>query len=246
MTYFETLGIPASEIRLSVTDYVVASPEVTIFGVGFSITIAVLLWPGVLEGLSLIGRPLRILLGSVFLIGAFCIPTFALIYASRQTDPDSVLLTAQMLFSFVFISFGGMIIGSVVSADPPKNEQEFVSRKQEFALRKVISPLLVIVVMIVTVLVTSKYSSIIGEVDAMDAWATAPQAYVEWAVADTHDIGSNECDSDSLPCRFGVVLISDRYVYLRALNIEPPKERLFAVPIGGIGSIAYLFQGNAQ
>ena len=62
LTHFEALGIPVSEIPLNVTDYAVVSPEVTIFGVGFSIMMVILFWYDGVQELSKVPRWARILL----------------------------------------------------------------------------------------------------------------------------------------------------------------------------------------
>ena len=242
LTFYEVLGIPTSEISLNVTDYAVVSPEVTIFGVGFSLTIAVLLWYDGAEGLSIVPRWVRILLGSVCLLGAIFIPAYAVIYLSRQPDLDSVWLTIQMLSALALASFGGAILSSGFTSNAPSSDQEI-------ALRKAVLPLLIVLVVGFGVWTASEFSSIMGEVDARITEATAPQASIELASSNEHEAlryDQNECDGESLRCRFRVILIGDKFVYLRPLNPESPQERLYAIPIGDVGSITYLFEGNVQ
>lgn len=239
LTFYKVLGIPTSEIRLNVTDYAVVSPEVTIFGVGFSLTIAVILWYDGAEGLSIVPRWVRILLGSICCLGAISLPVYAVIYSSRQPDLDSVWLTIQMLSSFALMSFGGAFLRSGFARNTPKSDQEI-------ALSKAIMPLMVILVMGLTLWTASQFSSIMGEVDALRTWAKAPVARIELASSSDQyalGYGSEECNSDSLRCHFGVVLIGDKFVYLRPLDTESPKGRLLAVPIGDIASITYSLPG---
>lgn len=241
LTYFETLGIPVSEISLNVTDYAVVSPDVTIFGVGFSVITAILLWSGGSEALKAFPRRARVLLGLVCCLGAILIPTYAVIYLSRQPDLDSVWLTIQMLLAFALASFGGSILSSAFSSDAPR-------KNHEIALSKAFMPLLIILVLGIGVWTASEFSSIMGEVDARITAATAPQASIELASSNEHDAlpyGQVECGSSSLGCLFRVVLISDTFVYLRPLDPESPEDRLYAVPIGDIASINYIFEGNA-
>ena len=56
LTYLEVLGIPTSDIRLSVPEYSVVSPEVSIYGVGSSIIVAILFWSDWLQSLETIPR----------------------------------------------------------------------------------------------------------------------------------------------------------------------------------------------
>ena len=244
LTYFETLGIPTSEIRLSVTDYSVVSPEVTIFGVGFSIIMAVFLWSDGPEALAIVPRWARISLGSACCLGAIFIPIYAVIYLSRQPDLDSVWLTIQMLSALALVSFGGAILSSGFASDAPRNNQEIA-----LALRKAVMPLLIILVVGFGVWTAAEFSSIMGEVDARITWATASQASIELTSSSEHvalQDGADECDSDSQRCHFRVILIDDRFVYLRPLGDEAREQRLYAVPIGDIATINYLFEGNAR
>ena len=235
LRFYEVLGIPTSEIRLNVTDYAVVSPEVTIFGVGFSLTIAVLLWYDGAEGLSIVPRWVRILLGSICCFGAIFLPVYAVVYSSRQPDLDSVWITIQVLSSFPLVSFGGAFLSSGFARNTPKSDQEI-------ALAKAIMPLMIILIVGFAVWTASQFSSIMGEVDALRSWAKAPVARIELASSgDQYALGygSEECNGDSPHCHFGVVLIGDEFVYLRPLDTESTKGRLFAVPIGDITSIVY-------
>ena len=174
LTFYEVLGIPASEIRLNVTDYAVVSPEVTIFGVGFSLTIAVLLWYDGAERLSIVPRWARISLGSVCCLGAISLPIYAVFYSSRQPDIDSVWLTVQMLSTLALASFGWAILSSGFARNTPRSDQEI-------AIAKAIMPLMVILIIGFAIWAASQFSSTMGEVDALRTWAKAPVARVELA-----------------------------------------------------------------
>ncbi len=241
LTHFETLGIPVSEIPLNVTDYAVVSPEVTIFGVGYSIILAIFFWFVANETLRHVPRWARILIGIGLLLGAVLIPMYAVIRESRQPELDSVWLTIQMLLSVALASFGGAILGSVFASDAPTSFREI-------ALSKVVMPLLIIVAVGFGVWVASEFSSIMGELDARITVATAPQASIELASSREHEAlpyGQAECGANSRGCRFGVILIGDTFVYLRPLEPESSEDRLYAVPIGDIARINYLFEKNA-
>ena len=175
-------------------------------------------------------------LGLVFCIVGLCLPIYAVIYSSLQPDLDLVLFTIQMLSSLSLMSFGGSILFSGLAPNVPENDQGI-------ALRKAVMPLMVILIVGYSIWAASEFSSTIGEVDAWNTWAKAPQAKIELASPSTHDAlshGSDECDTDSLRCHFRVILTGENFVYLRPLDLESSEERLYAVPIGDIVSIAYI------
>ncbi len=236
LTFYKVLGIPTSEIRLNVTDYAVVSPEVTIFGVGFSLTMAVLFWYDGTEGLSVVPRWFRFLLGSICCLGGIFLPLYAVVYSSRQPDLDSVWLTIQMLASVALVSFGVAFLMSGFARNTPRSDKEI-------AFVKAVMPLMVMLIMGFAVWAASQFSSVMGEVDALRTWVRAPEARIELASSsDQNALGysSEECNSDSLRCHFAVVLIGDKFIYLRPLDTESPEERLYAVPVGDITSITYV------
>ena len=231
LTYYKTLGIPTSEIRLSVTDYSVVSPETTTFGVGFSIIIAIHFWSNWLQALKKIPRSVGILVGIILLIAGISFGVYT--FSSQQSDVDSVGLIIQILMLLAIFSFGITIL--LASLFPKNGEQSELSRA--------IMPLTVVLLICYSVWVGSQFSSTIGRADALNTWVTAPVASIELApssVLDPLRYGSEECSSDSLGNCYRVILISDKFVYLRPLDTETPGERLYALPIGDIAGITYV------
>lgn len=242
LTFYETLGIPKSEINLKVLDYSVVSPEVTIFGVGFSLIMAAFLWSDWQQALDRYSRRCRVLVGLLLIILGICLQVFAIILLSRQAKIDLMYFTVVTLITVIFLLSGLIACGSGVSPGARENDQDN-------ALRKAIVPLIVIVIVIFAVWSTSMYSSTIGEVDARITQATAPQARVVLVSSSSDDFLRNvsgECVADSIDCYFRVILTSDRFVYLQPLDPDSSEKRLYAIPITDIASIEYLPPGNAQ
>jgi len=238
LSYFEGLGIPHSEIRLSVTDYSVASPVVTVFGVGFSLILAILVWSDGLGEIEVLSRLARILLGSALWIAAILTPF--LLLPILQPDINSVWLAILMLFAFALGSFGGAAIGSGIFGDGRPSHQHP-------ALRKAFMPVLVTMVAILGIVIAAEFAELMGKLESDATWANAPQARI--ALNTNSDtvlhIGPDGCGPDSLRCHFRVIEIGDKFVYLRPIS-DPDQERLFAVPIGDIASINYLYEDRTR
>ena len=235
LAYYEALGIPVSEIRLSVIDYSVVSPESTTFGVGFSIIMAVYFWYDWQQALKTISPRQRILIGITFSTIGICIGWYTLV---MQPDVNLVYLIILLLMSIALGGFGTfMLVSGLTIAFLKNNEQSESS--------KAMMPLIVILFMGCSVGLGSQFSSTIGRADALSTWVTAPAASIELAPSSVHDplrYGSEECSSDSLGNCYRVILISDKFVYLRPIDTETPGERLYALPIGDIAGITYVFE----
>ena len=109
--------------------------------------------------------------------------------------------------------------------------------------------------LIVSIMVAAGHAEVIGYSDALNTLANTPEADIELTSSSAHYVlrrGSDECNTDPPACRFGVVLISEEFVYLRTLIYDSWKERilgvpgalhserLYAVPIDDVISITYL------
>ena len=233
LTYYETLGIPTSEIRLSVIDYSVVSPESTTFGVGFSIIMAIYLWSDWSQALKTIPRWANIVIGVAFFIAGVFLVVYTFYF--QQSDVNSVGLIIQFLMAIALVSFGMPILFSPF----------FLKNSGQSELNKVMAPLAIILFMGYSVWIGSQFSSTVGSADAWNTWETAPIASIELAPSSVHDplrYGSEGCTSDSLDNCFRVILISDKFVYLRPLDTETPVERLYALPVGDIAGITYVFE----
>ena len=235
LAYYEALGIPVSEIRLSVIDYSVVSPESTTFGVGFSIIIAVYFWYDWQQALKTISLLQRIPIGILFLIIGIIFGWFILV---KPPDANLVYLIILLLMSMALGSFGTIMLVSGLAIAFLKNDEQSEPSKA-------MMPLIVILVMGCSVGLGAQFSSTIGRVEALNTLMTAPVASIEIAPSSVHDplrYGSEECSSESLGNCYRVILVSDKFVYLRPLETETPGERLYALPVEHIAGINYVFE----
>lgn len=244
LTYFEFLGIPASEISLKITDYSVISPDVTIFGVGFSTIIAIqflfhkqsastsvplrtkFVWVLVLAGL-----------GTVLLLVAFRLLV-------QQPQLNSVLSVLSVLIALTLFLIAGSILGSRPASDSSTD-------KQTIAIQNILMPLFATLILVFSAWIITEFCSTIARVDAWHTLAEAPQAKIELASSSAHDelrIDSNDSNTDflSLDRLFRVIHVGERFIYVRPLDLESPQENLYALPVGDIVSIAYVSGGKGQ
>lgn len=242
LAYHETLGIPKTEIDLTVLDYAVVSPEVTVFGVAFSLIVAAFLSSDWQRALEHFPRVPKIVAGFLIMVVGICPLVLAIAIASQQAYLDLIYFTVMTLITAVFWFSGAVVLSSGVFPDTERTDQKF-------ALSKAVSPLLAIVIVVVGVWNTSKYSMIIGELEARIELTAAPQARIALASTSTDDALRHvieECDVDPEGCQFRVVLTGDRFVYLRSLESESSEESLYAVPTRDIASMTYLVPKNVQ
>ena len=237
LSYFDALEIPASEIRLGLTEYSVASPEVAIYGIGFSAIVAVyflLPWSSVLTP-----SPwwMRIALGAIlFLLGL--IPWIYLInYSVNPSDLNTKFITLLMLLNAALTLFGAAIINSGIQAMVPQTEPVR-------ALRNAITPLIVALYIGSSLWLMTEWSSTMGKVDAALTLAGAPSARIELSASSVNGRqghGSDDYGADFPSQDFRVVMISDKFVYLRRVSdSESHGEHLYALPIEDVASILYL------
>ena len=116
-------------------------------------------------------------------------------------------------------------------------------RATSIVIKKVFGAFVIVGIVTITILSAVGYAYTLGDADAENALATAPQASVE--LTSSNDKGtpryvSYNCDKDAPLCYYRVILIDDRYVYLRPLDTPSSGAKLYAVPIGDVISISYI------
>lgn len=236
LSYFDALGIPASEIRLGLTEYSVASPEVTIYGIGFSTIVAVYFlfpWSSVLTSVPWWAR---VALGAILILLGLSPWLYLINYSVNPSDLNTKFITLLMLLHTALTLFGVAIINSGIQAMVPQVEPAR-------ALRKAITPLIVVLYVGSSLWLTTEWASTIGKVDAGLTLAEAASARIELSASSVNgrqQHGSDNYAADFLSRDFKVVMISDKFVYLRrSADSEPSKEHLYALPIEDVASIVY-------
>ena len=236
LSYFDALEIPASEIRLNLAEYSVASPEVTIFGIGFSAILAVFFlfpWNSALTPSS---WWMRIVLGAaIYILGASPL-IFPFLYSVASPDLDTVIIALLILLRSALMLFGTAIFKSGLFVHAPQAELLRV-------LRNAATPIIVALYIGSTLWLMTQFSSTMGRVDATLDLAEAPKARIELSASSMNSrqiYGSDEYGEDSPSRDFKVVLIGDKFIYLWLLaDSEPSRGNLYALPIEDIASIVY-------
>ena len=236
LSYFDALEIPVSEIRLNLAEYSVASPEVTIFGIGFSAILAVFfLFPWNSDSTPSFWW-MRIGLGAlIYALGASPL-IFPFLYSVVSPDVDTLIIALLILLRSALMLFGAAVFKSGFFVHAPQAE---LFR----ALRNVTAPIIVALYIGSTLWLMTEFASTMGRVDATLDLAEAPKARIEFSAFSTESrqiYGSDEYGEDSPSEDFKVVLVGDKFIYLRLLaDSEPSKGNLYALPIEDIASIAY-------
>ena len=239
-SYFQTLGIPTSEVRLSVTDYAIFSPDTTVLGIGIAIAAAVLWW--VRPDSSTTWQRNRIVTGAILsLVG---LGLSALSMALFSTVDSRILRAglfgAWMLVPLILSATGGMVITSG-SPSQTGDATEVAQKRREL---RIFLPIIIIIFVVGLIIIASSYAILIGRLDAESTLQQAPPANIEFSSSDPSSLvslDSDRCSEDSLSCNFRVILIGDKFVYLSPMESDLIEgRRLYAFPVTDIAGISYM------
>ena len=237
LSYFDALEIPASEIRLGLTEYSVASPEVAIYGIGFSAIVAVHFlfpWSSVLTP-----SPwwIRVALGALLVLLGLIPWIYLINYSADPSDLNTKFITLLMLLNTALTLFGVAIINSGFLAMAPQTEPVK-------ALRNAVTPLIVALYIGSSLWLMTEWSSTMGKVDAALTLAGAPTVTIELSASSVNGQqphGSDDYGAEFLSQDFKVVMISDKFVYLRRISdSDSHGEYLHALPIEDVANIVYI------
>lgn len=252
LTYFATLGIPNSEVSLNIIDYSVISPNVTFLGVGITILLIAYFWGMKVFTLPSNWHGKRIGVGAFLAVVSVVLDFLARVSLERFVGLEvfsSGLFGLILLLSMVLLAVG---IVTLASGFPLQSIARFPSQRiqsrnvgETYNIVQTFKPLIIFIIGVLIIVVAVMNSWTIGRLDARNTILNAPQAKIEFTSASATDILTPEpdkCQMDSAICDFRVILIGDKFVYLRSVNSEQSREeqRLYAFPIGDIGSIVYV------
>ncbi len=223
LVYYDTLGVPVSEARLSVIDYVIVSPGVTVMGIGLSI---------LLGAYFLLHRPLERLPlpnWARFRMGLVSIAAGLVMLAIRllNIDTDPVINSLWIVFSLAMSLYGGSMLGSVLNSKAKQDGLESEQKRvEERAVSRLLLGILAIALVILYGVFAYRFSDSTAHDDAMDALYQSPQASVQFASGDSES--------------FRVIMIGQQFIYL----LPEDGEDLQAFPHGSISQIDYIGQSE--
>ena len=246
LKYYDSLGVPTWDIRASAIDYSVISPDVTIFSIGYAIALVAFplfarldhssnrRWRRFWTGLGLFGLSFG----------------FSILLVSIEDVPElrfGRLGLLKLLTTMMGVA-GGMYLASAGLVDP--TEEHGGARRAQNLLRGIgmrrdafiALGLFLIAAVLVWVSVDNAYR--VAERDADLTLQNAPQGIVEFDDLSRLDCGKEVPVGPPSLCTFHVVLIGDKFVYLRPPDLETAQgsPRLYAIPAGDIAKIIYLHE----
>ena len=224
LTYYRNLGIPISEIRLSAIDYSVVSANVTVLAVGFAVVSAANLWWSNSVTFTLLSGKWQQILGTLLTIAGVALVHVSVSNPTQQLDHGSVSFGLLVTIALALLSFGGSLLGSGATSDT--RARGAIAE----TISKVARPGLSFLLIIYTVWIGSLFATKVGELNAENTLQGATHARVELSPPSATD----ERD-------FKVILVSDKFVYLRPVDTESTRKEvpLHAIPTGNVVSITY-------
>ena len=220
LSYYENLGIPVSEAKLSAIDYSIFSPAIAILGVGLAVLLGT--FPLVARQLTkeVVARKVKLRVG--FGLAALgVIVLLASIAFSQYATPYPVLRGIWIVVSQALGVYGFAMIGSASHSEPTRASTDNtsatdklmrLSEKRTILRWALVGLGIMLVVSMVSFAVIS--SSNLGRVDAATTLKAAPQARVEFVSGGTFD----------MPQYLKVVMISDRFIYLLREKVESSRQ----------------------
>ena len=217
LTYYETLGVPVSENRLSAIDYAIVSPAVTVIGIGISITVgSFFLLSGPVAGLQL-PRWFKVVLGLVLVVAG---PLDLVLSPSANTD--SVIHSLQYVLSLAMGLYGGAMLGSALSAKAKRGDLGSEQRQvEEKASARLLYGVLAIALVVLYGTLAYSLSSSTAHDDATDVLHQSPQATVHF--------------NSGVTGSYRVIMIGEQFVYL----LPEESEVLQAFPLNSIEKVDY-------
>lgn len=243
ITYYDMLGIPTSEIRLNPIDYTIISPDVTILGIGMTILIVGLFWLGRSYSVGAWDFN-RILVGSIMLTIGFAIAFIPFEQQLQFSRPG--LLGLRELVQAAFIITGAYLVSSSIPLKEGSTNIAGHSSKTSTILLPLFLFMTIVAAFLVVYLITTS-SSKVARIDATRILEDTTQVYIEFnkeVHASIIDDELVECMVDINVCTFQLILVGDRFVYVRSQDYSRAASQtsIYAFPIDNIVQIGYVFR----
>ena len=249
LNYFETLGIPTSEVSHNITDYSVIAPFVTLTGL-LVVSVPTIIFLGFPPFQNEFRNSSRTIWGFIsVLAGGLFIVLAALILREGGIIANVQLSLYLSFLALVFASLGGAL---VLSGEPRLTTSSSESAEGWTGALSLGIPILktgaIIIAALSYVFVATILLVRIHAVDdAQRLLMSAPRAIVELADSEqSNSWDEGECSSEE-KCVYRVILIGDHFVYLGSSSQESTSisdsskvTTVYAVPIKDVSYFTYL------
>lgn len=243
ITYYETLGIPVSEMHPTPIDYTIVSPDVTILGIGITLLAVGLVWLGRSYGARHWGLSGSLVGALMFILGNF-MDLIPFEQQSQLIGPGKLglweLLQIALMMTGAFLFSSGFAFA--MNKDQGNNAGK-ASKTSAFRI-PVLMLAIILFAFLLVYLITSS-SSNVARIDATITLEESPQVFIEFKKGILSSPIDNEvfaCKDDANVCMFGLILVSGRFVYVQSLDPddETMGRSIYSFPIDDIAQMAYV------
>ena len=250
LEYFTELGIPHSESRMNLLDYAVIAPDVTIIGIGVSLIYpVVVMWsrtvsiPAELQSLTL-NLAIVLLLLTILLPAANTdlMPSVQS-YLSRLGIYGlwkSLLVTISVTAGIVM---GAGLTAGVGDASNTGEGKLLSSVRRNSRVFRLVLPMVYIAIAIYVALTLINSAVTLAERDARYAVHNAPSVTLELSevnVSESLRTAIHANCVEHVPCKFRVLLIGEKFMYLKPQKAEDQEKLMYAVPLGDVSAMTYM------
>ena len=238
-SYMHALGIPVSEASISVVEYSIIAPRVTILGIGIAIGVPLIYWA------AFTSPPVsrfdwRLVVGGLIV---WAIPTgfFEYFPVPPEEQAFGIGIRAAAEVVLIIISFIGAIVVGKGLTPSGLSRRSGEGTDDEFSfLKTILTSLVPLIAAFVIITQTVTYASEAGIVDANFTLLNAPNASIEFSspqASGSQDTGLSERDESN----FRVIFIGSEFIYIRSTESSSLSnlETLYALPLHEIKNISY-------
>ena len=250
LEYFKELGIPHTESRLNVIDYAVIAPDVTIIGIGVS-----LVYPVIIMWSTAVKIPARLQLHTLYFALFLILLSVLLPLANTELVPSVQSYLSRLGIYGLWKSFivavsltAGVVYGAGLTAgvdDTSSNGEGKLlgSIRRNSRVLRLVLPMVYIAIAIYVALTTINSAVTLAERDARDAIQNSPSATLELSGGNVsealREMMYTNC-VEHVPCKFRVLLIGEKFIYLRPQEIEDQRKLIYAVLLRDISAVTYV------